>query len=76
VPATFTVAKVGTTLAGPGDSMVYSVAMKNTGFFTYPTGAITDPVPANVVSATTLPSCTVTGGAGACAITSAVRRRS
>ena len=72
VPATFTVAKVGTTLAGPGDSMVYSVAMKNTGFFTYPSGSITDPVPANVViSATTLPSCAVTGGAGTCTITSA-----
>jgi uncharacterized repeat protein (TIGR01451 family) len=72
VPATFTVTKVGTTLAGPGDSMIYSVAMKNTGFVTNPTGSITDPVPANVViSATTLPSCAVTGGAGSCAITSA-----
>ena len=72
VPATFTVAKVGTTLAGPGDSMVYSVAMKNTGFFTYPSGSIADPVPANVIiSATTPPSCAVTGGAGTCTITSA-----
>jgi uncharacterized repeat protein (TIGR01451 family) len=72
VPATFTVTKTGTTLAGPGDSMFYSVAMKNTGFFTDPTGAITDPVPANIViSGTTLPSCAVTGGGGSCAITSA-----
>jgi uncharacterized repeat protein (TIGR01451 family) len=71
VPATFTVTKTGTTLAGPGDSMFYSVAMKNTGFFTYPTGSIADPVPANVViSATTLPSCAVTGGGGTCTITS------
>jgi uncharacterized repeat protein (TIGR01451 family) len=72
VPATFTVVKAGTTLAGPGDSLPYTVAMKNTGFFTYPTGSITDPVPANVViSATTPPSCAVTGGAGSCTITSA-----
>jgi len=72
VPATFTVAKAGTALAGPGDSMVYSVAMKNTGFFTYPSGSIADPVPANVViSGTTLPSSAVTGGAGTCTITSA-----
>jgi uncharacterized repeat protein (TIGR01451 family) len=71
VPATFTVTKTGTTLAGPGDSMFYSVAMKNTGFFTYPTGSIVDPVPANVViSATTPPSCAVSGGSGTCSITS------
>ncbi|HEX3464643.1 MAG TPA: hypothetical protein VHS78_11400 [Candidatus Elarobacter sp.] len=71
VPATFTVTKTGTTLAGPGDSMLYAVAMKNTGFFTYPTGAITDPVPANVtISSTTPPSCAVSGGTGTCTITS------
>jgi uncharacterized repeat protein (TIGR01451 family) len=71
VPATFTVTKTGTTLAGPGDSMFYSVALKNTGFFTYPSGAIDDPVPANVtISSTTPPSCAVTGGTGTCAITS------
>ncbi len=35
--------------AGPGDSMFYTVALKNTGFFAYATAAITDPVPANVV---------------------------
>ena len=51
--------------------MFYDVALKNTGFFTYPTGSISDPVPANVViSTTTPPSCAVTGGTGACAITS------
>lgn len=72
VPAVFTVTKTGTTLAGPGDSMIYSVAMKNTGFITNPTGSITDPVPANVViSVTTPPICAVTGGTGSCAITSA-----
>ncbi|HTD34610.1 MAG TPA: hypothetical protein VK665_13160 [Candidatus Elarobacter sp.] len=73
VPATFTVTKTGTTLAGPGDSMFYWVAMKNTGFFTDPSGAITDPVPANVtISATTPPSCAVSGGTGTCAVTSSV----
>jgi len=72
VPASFTVTKTGTTLAGPGDSMLYSVAMKNTGFIANPTGSITDPVPANVViSVTTPPVCVVTGGTGSCAITSA-----
>jgi len=71
VPATFTVTKTGTTLAGPGDSMLYTIAMKNTGFFTDPTGAITDPVPANVtISSTTPPSCAVSGGTGTCAVTS------
>lgn len=71
VAAPFTVTKSGTTLAGPGDSMVYSVAMKNTGFIANPTGAITDPVPANIViSSTTPPSCAVTGGTGTCTITS------
>ncbi len=71
VPATFSVTKTGTTLAGPGDSMFYRVAMKNTGYFTYPTGSIDDPVPANVViSTTTLPACAVTGGTGTCTITS------
>jgi uncharacterized repeat protein (TIGR01451 family) len=72
IPATFTTTKTGTTLAGPGDSMFYAVTLKNTGFFTYPSGSIVDPVPANVViSATTPPSCAVTGGAGTCTITSA-----
>ncbi|HEX3549904.1 MAG TPA: hypothetical protein VHT53_05980 [Candidatus Elarobacter sp.] len=71
VPATFTTTKTGTTLAGPGDSMFYDVTLKNTGFFTYPSGSITDPVPANVViSSTTPPSCAVTGGTGTCSITS------
>lgn len=71
VPATFTVTKSGTTLAGPGDSMLYTIAMKNTGFFTDPTGAITDPVPANVtISSATPPSCAVSGGTGTCAVTS------
>ncbi len=71
VPVMFTTAKTGTTAAGPQDTMLYQVTLKNTGFITYPTGAITDPVPANVaISTTTPPSCAVTGGTGTCTITS------
>ncbi|HEY8298797.1 MAG TPA: hypothetical protein VIG32_12350 [Candidatus Baltobacteraceae bacterium] len=72
IPATFAVAKNGTSAAGPNDSMAYSVALKNTGYFAAPTASIVDPVPNTVViSPTTLPSCAVAGGIGSCSITSA-----
>ena len=73
VAGPFTITKTGTAQAGPNDTMDYWVALANTGFFTYPTAAIEDPVPATVaISSTTPPSCAVTGGSGSCAITSGV----
>ncbi|MDQ2866418.1 MAG: hypothetical protein M3R51_09350 [Candidatus Eremiobacteraeota bacterium] len=73
VPATFVTSKTGTSAAGPNDSMFYTVALDNTGFFTAPTASIKDPIPATVtISTTTPPKCSVTGGAGTCTITSVV----
>jgi uncharacterized repeat protein (TIGR01451 family) len=70
VPALFTATKTGTAAGGPGDSVVYKVTVTNTGFVTYPTAMLKDPVPSNItISATTPPSCAVAGG-GSCAITS------
>ncbi len=72
VPATFTIAKAGTGAAGPGDSLFYDVALKNTGYFAAASASLTDPIPASItISSITPPSCAVTGGAGTCAVTSA-----
>ena len=70
VPALFTATKTGTGAGGPGDSIAYKVTIKNTGFVTYPTAMLKDPVPSNItISATTPPACAVAGG-GTCAVTS------
>ncbi len=69
VPATFTTSKTGTANAGLGDTMIYTVTLKNTSYFTVPTAAMTDPYPSTIsVLSSPAPSCSVSGG-GSCTAT-------